>query len=101
MFARDAFPIPGNTVLGITLQTRPAESLVSLAVRLRLANAFCLPFPVLVMLIFKIFLVQMVYVVIMAFATQKVSSSRGDARQGRGVVLPISSPKSYSSFFLY
>ncbi len=72
-----------------------------LAVRLWLCKRLCLPFPVLVMLIFKIFLVQMVYVVIMAFATQKVSSSRGDARQGRGVVLPISSPKSYSSFFLY
>ena len=46
-----------------------------LAVRLWLCKRLCLPFPVLVMLIFKIFLVQMVYVVIMAFATQIVGAN--------------------------
>nr|DAM14138.1 MAG TPA: hypothetical protein [Caudoviricetes sp.] len=36
--------VPGNTALGKTCSTRPAESLVSLAVRLGLANAFVCPF---------------------------------------------------------
>ncbi|MFR4477081.1 MAG: hypothetical protein ACLT3Y_07650 [Ruminococcus callidus] len=40
MFARQSFLIPVNDIPGLTSETRPAESLVSLAVRLGLANAF-------------------------------------------------------------
>ena len=65
-------------ILGKTCSTRPAESLVPRCPPLA-CKRLCLPFPVPAMLLFWMSLVQAVDVIIMALATQNVSSHRGYA----------------------